>query len=114
MSKKPSLSGGLMRRTKSYDEELSKELRDPEFAREFILGLMEGDGALSLEDAIRRAIEIMGVKEFVSLAKSRRVTLHEPNVVNFLKGRRNPKPETLNSYLKPWKLKAGLTVQPAA
>ncbi|MBN8555441.1 MAG: hypothetical protein J0L93_08355 [Deltaproteobacteria bacterium] len=103
-----------MRRTRSYDEELSKELRDPEYAYEFILGLMEGEGALTLEDALRRTIEVMGVKEFCALAKSKRVSFHESNVVDFLKGKRNPKADTLNSYLKPWKLKAKLTLSSAA
>ncbi len=104
-----------MRRTKSYDEELSKELRDPEFAREFILGLMDGDGALSLEDALRRTIEVMGVREFCALARAKKVSsIHESNVVDFLKGKRHPKADTINGYLKPWKLRAELTISSAA
>lgn len=104
-----------MRRTRNYNEDLSNQLRDPEFAKEFILELMEGDGGLSLEEALRHTIEVMGIKEFCKFAKSRRVSsLHESNVVDFLKGKRTPKPETLNNYLKPWKLKAELTLSSAA
>ena len=104
-----------MRRTRNYNEELSKYLKDSEFAREFLLGLMEDEDGLSLEDALRRVIEIMGVKEFCALAKKRRIdSIHESNVVDFLKGKRHPKPDTLNTYLKPWKLKVELTLSSAA
>lgn len=104
-----------MRRTRNYNEDLSKELRDPEFAKEFILELMEGDDGLALEDALRRTIEIMGIKEFCQFAKSKKVSsLHESNVVDFIKGKRVPKRETLNNYLKPWKLKAELTLSSAS
>lgn len=73
-----------MRRTRNYDEDLSNQLRDPEFAKAFILGLMEGDEGMSLENALRHTIEVMGIKKFCKLARSKRVSnFHEPNIANF-------------------------------
>ena len=95
-----------MRRTRSYDEDLSLELQDSEFAREFIQGLIEGPDGLSLEEALRRTIQSMGIKQYVDLARTKKVlAIYESNVVDFLKRRRKPKFETINNYLKPWKLR---------
>ena len=97
-----------MYRNKSFDERLSKELKSPKFAREFIVGLMEGEDGLSLEEALRHTIARMGVKEFCDRAK---VAL--PNVVNFIKGKRKPKPETLDVLLRPFGLKTKIVLEQA-
>jgi predicted transcriptional regulator len=98
-----------MHRNKSYDEELSEDLKDPQFRQEFILSLMEGEDGLSAEEALKHTIERMGVKEFSKLSK-----IPAPNIVDFIKGRRNPKPETLKNYLKPFRLKAKITFEKAS
>jgi hypothetical protein len=98
-----------MKRGKSYDEELSQKLRNRKFAQNYIMALMEGDEGLSVEDALKHTIERMGIKEFVQMAN-----VPQPNVSEFLKGKRKLKPETLNEYLKPFKLKAKLVLEEAS
>ena len=62
---------------------------------------MEGDDGLALEDALRRIIEIMGIKEFCQFAKSKKVSsLHESNVVDFIKGKRVSKRVTWLRQIK--------------
>ncbi len=98
-----------MKRGKSYDEELSQQLRNRKFAQNYIMALMEGDEGLCVEDALKHTIERMGIKEFVQMAN-----VPQPNVSEFLKGKRKLKPETLNEYLKPFKLKAKLVLEEAS
>jgi len=98
-----------MKRGKAYDEELSKKLKNAKFAKAFIQSLMEGDDGLSVEAALRHTIERMGIKEFVQLAK-----VPQPNVSEFLRGKRKLKPKTLNEYLKPFKLRAKLVLEEAS
>ena len=98
-----------MKRSKSYDEILSQKLRHSKFAQSYIVALMEGDDGLSVEDALKHTISRMGIKEFVQLAK-----VPQPNVSEFLKGKRKLKPETLNEYLKPFKLKTKLILLKAS
>lgn len=98
-----------MYRNKSFQERLRDELQDPESAREYLLACMEGTGdndELGVEDALRQVIKHMGIKEFCEITK-----VQMPNIIDFLNGRRNPKPETLNVYLKPFGLKIKLTVE---
>lgn len=98
-----------MRRTKSFDRELSEKLHRPRFAQSFIDALQEGDGGLTPEAALRKTIEIMGVKEFAGLSGVPTARIHE-----FLKKRRNLKPETLNTLLKPWRLRVKLVFERAS
>ena len=97
-----------MRRTKNFNEDLSKRLKNKKFAATYLLSLIEGEDGLSLEDALKIFIEQMGIKEFSSIT-------HFPssNIVDFLKGKRHPKKETLDSYLKPFKLKTILHIEAA-
>ncbi|MBI2931125.1 MAG: hypothetical protein HYY16_05700 [Planctomycetes bacterium] len=98
-----------MRRTKSFDQELSEKLRRPRFAQAFINSLMEGEDGLSPEEALRRTIEIMGVKEFAELADVPTSRVHE-----FLRKRRNFKPGTLNALLRPLRLRAKIVFERAS
>lgn len=51
-----------MPRSKSYNKMIAKKMRDPEFARGVVLYSLEfGD---SIEEALRLAINSMGIKEF--------------------------------------------------
>ena len=95
-----------MYRNKSFDENLSRELKNIKFAREFLISLMEGKESYSLEEALRIVISKMGIKEYCDLAK---VAL--PNIVNFIKGKRRPKPETLDFLLKPFGLKTKIILE---
>lgn len=69
IGRKGNIEGSTMPRTESYNEEISKKLKNPEYAQTFIETLMEGPERLSPENALRHTIEIMGVKEFAKLAK---------------------------------------------
>lgn len=92
-----------MRRTSSYNAELSKRLQNKKYAAGFLLCLIEGEDALSLEEALKTLIESMGIKEFAKMTHSA-----PSNVVAFLKGRRHPRQSTLDAYLKPFGLKTEL------
>ncbi len=98
-----------MRRNKSYDEELSRKLRKKKFAHNYLLALMDGDDGLEVEEALRHTIMRMGIKEFAQLA-----SIPQPNVSEFLSGKRKLKPKTLDEYLKPFKLKTKLTLEEAS
>ncbi|PIR21677.1 MAG: hypothetical protein COV44_11930 [Deltaproteobacteria bacterium CG11_big_fil_rev_8_21_14_0_20_45_16] len=98
-----------MPRTESYNEEISKKLKNPKYAQTFLETLMEGPEGLSPEDALRHTIEIMGVKEFAKLAK-----VSSPRVVEFTKGKRHLKPDTLDIFLKPFKLRTRIIFETAS
>lgn len=98
-----------MRRTKNYNEELSLRLQKPSYAQKFITALMEGEEGLSAEDALRHTIQIMGVKEFSKLT-----SVPSSNIVAFLKGRRNLKPETLDELLRPFNLRTRIVFEKAS
>ena len=98
-----------MYRSNSYDEKLSKKLKNPNFAQEYLLGLIEGDEGLSIEDALRLAIQRMGITDFANM-----IGLPKSNIAEFLNGKRNLKRETLDRYLLPFNLKTELVVKKAA
>lgn len=98
-----------MRRNKSYNEELSLRLQRPSYAQKFITALMEGSDGLSAEDALRQIIQIMGVKEFSKLT-----SVPSSNIVAFVKGRRNLKPETLDQLLRPFNLRTRIIFEKAS
>ena len=97
-----------MRRTTHYNEELSRRLKKPQYAQTFIASLMEGDDGMSVEDALRRTIEVIGVKEFSELTG-----VSSSNLVAFVKKRRSLKPETLDQLLKPFKLRTKIVLEEA-
>ena len=101
-----------MRRRNSYDEYLAAQLTDVESVRLYLQTLtseIEGSSGLSAEDALRHTIDSMGINEFCKMTGA-----PQPNVSDFLNGRRNLKPETLNLYLKPFGLKVKLTLESAS
>ena len=98
-----------MRRTKSFNQELSGKLRRPRFAQAFLESLMEEEDGLSPEGALRQTIEIMGIKEFSKLAKVPTSRIHE-----FLKKKRKLKPESLDALLKPFKLRTRIIFEQAS
>jgi hypothetical protein len=98
-----------MNRNKSYNQELSEKLKNHRFAQGYLLALMEGEEGLEVEEALRHTIERMGIKEFAELAD-----IPNSNVVEFLKGKRKLKPETLDSYLSPFHLRTRLILEKAS
>ena len=98
-----------MKRNSSYDEDLARELSSPRSVQSFLLGLSEGDDGLALDEALQITIKRMGIKEFGLMTK-----IPMPNVMEFLSGKRKPKPETLAKYLKPFGLRAQLVLEKAS
>jgi len=110
MGENPAGNGCLiMYRNGSFNEDLSRELQDPDFAQGFILDLMEGDEGLSLAKALKTTIESMGVKEFCDLSG-----MSKQNVNDFIQGRRNLKRETMDAFLKPFHLRTRIVVEKAS
>jgi DNA-binding phage protein len=87
----------MARRARDWNEGLAKDLRDPAFAREFILAAL-GDGA-SLRETLAKVIGLYGVAEF-----SKKAHMASPNVVRALGRKSNPTVETLSRLLIPFGL----------
>lgn len=97
-----------MYRSNKYDEDFKRDIFDHPDARQvYLLTLMEDeDEPMSLEEALRFTIRRLGTVDFARL-----VGEQKQNIDKFLKGRRNPKPETLNRYLKPFGLRVKIGVE---
>ena len=83
------------------DGDLAQDLRDQEFAREFLLAAI--DEGVPLQVALATVVRAMGVKEFAA-----KVRMASPNLVRTLNPRHNPTQDTLNRLLKPFRLKLSL------
>jgi DNA-binding phage protein len=85
---------------------LAADLRDPDFAREFLLAAI--DEGLPIQQALAKVIRTTGIKEFAA-----RVRMASPNVVRAIHPRHNPTQATLNRLLKPFRLRLSLAPLPA-
>jgi len=94
----------MARRSRDWNEGLARDLRKPEFAREFVLGLLEE--GFTLQSALGKVIRAYGVKEFAKKAK-----MPGPNVLRSIGTRHNPTQKTLEQLLRP--LGLALSVVPA-
>lgn len=93
----------MSKRSRDWNEGLARDLRKPDFAREFVLGLL--DEGFPLQEALGKTIRAYGVKEFASKAK-----MPSPNVLRCIDARHNPTQKTLEQILRPLGLQ--LTVTP--
>ena len=91
----------MARRSRDWNEGLAHDLRDQEFAREFLLATM--DEGVPIQVALGRVIRAMGVKEFAET-----VQMASPNVLRAINPRHNPTQDTLNRLLKPFRLRLSL------
>jgi putative addiction module killer protein len=91
----------MARRHEDWNVGLAEDLRDPEFAREFLLGAI--DEEVPLQVALGKVVRAMGVKEFAA-----KVGMASPNLLRTLNPRHNPTQATLNRLLKPFRLKLSL------
>ena len=94
----------MTRRSRDWNESLAHDLRNAEFAREFVLGLL--DEGFTLQAALAKVIRAYGLKEFAGKAK-----IPGPNLLRSIDGRHNPTQKTLEHLLRPLGLR--LTVAPA-
>ncbi len=62
----------MARRTRDWNEGLAKDLKDTDFAREFLLAAAEE--GVTLQDALGKIIRAMGVKEFAA-----KIGMESPN-----------------------------------
>ena len=91
----------MARRSRDWNIGLAEDLRDPAFAREFLLASI--DEGVPLQLALGKVIRAMGVKEYAS-----KVRMASPNVLRAINPRHNPTYDTLNRLLKPFRLRLSL------
>lgn len=91
----------MARRSQDWNAGLAEDLRDPEFARAFLLAAM--DEGIPIQSALGRVIRAMGVKEFAAS-----IHMASPNVLRAIHPRHNPTQDTLNRLLKPFALRLSL------
>ena len=95
----------MARRSEDWNVGLARDLQDPKFAREFLLGAVEE--GVPVQVALGKVIRATGVKEFAA-----KVRMASPNVLRAINPRHNPTQDTLNRLLRPFKLR--LTLAPIA
>lgn len=88
----------MARRSKDWDETLAKELKNKEFAKEFILASL--DEGMDLQTVLGKVIRAYGLKEF-----GKKIKMASPNVLRAIDRRHNPTQDTLNRLLKPFGLR---------
>jgi len=93
----------MARRSRDWNEGLAKDLKDPEFARGFLIAAL--DEGSPLQVALAKVIRALGVKEFAA-----RIGVASPNVLRAINPRHNPSPATINRLLKPFGLRLGLAL----
>jgi probable addiction module antidote protein len=91
----------MARRTKDWNEGLSRDLKNPEFAKEFLLAAIEE--GISLQHALGKVIKATGVKEFAA-----KIGMASPNLLRAINPRHNPTQATINRLLNPFGLKLSL------
>lgn len=91
----------MARRCKDWNRGLAEDLRDPDFAREFLLAAI--DEGVSVQRALRKVVRAMGVTEFAA-----KVSMAGPNVLRAIDPRHNPTQDTLNRLLRPFRLRLSL------
>lgn len=94
----------MARRSRDWEEGLAKDLRNMDFAREFILVAVKEE-AIPLQVVLGKVIRLHGVKEFSKLVK-----MPSSNILRAINPKHNPTQETLTRLLRPFGL--ALTVAP--
>ena len=92
----------MTERSKDWNEGLAEDLKDPEFACEFIISALEED--IPLQVALGKVIRALGIKEF-----SEKTGIPSPDIDRALSLVHNPFPETLNHLLKTLGLRISVT-----
>lgn len=93
----------MARRSENWEIGLAEDLRDPKFAREFLMASI--DEGVALQVALGKVVRAMGVKEFAA-----KVEMASPNLLRALNPRHNPTQETLARLLRPFGLRLSLAV----
>ena len=93
----------MARRSRDWNEGLARDLRNPKFAREFIIAAAQE--GIALPYVLGKVVRAYGVKEFAAVCG-----MASSNVVRVISPKHNPTQATLNRLLKPFSLE--LTVAP--
>ena len=94
-----------MYRRKSFDDKLSKKLRNHKFAKKYILdSIKKGKNVM---DALKYTISCMGTKEFSEISG-----IKSPNISRMLSQNAIPKIATLQKFLDPFRLEAVFKIEP--
>ncbi len=88
----------MTRRSRDWNEQLARDLRDPEFAREFVMAFL--DEGFTLHEALAKAIRGYGIKEF-----SKKARMPASNVSRAIRRSHNPSGRVLERLLKPFGLR---------
>lgn len=91
----------MARRSKDWEIGLAEDLRDPKFAREFLMASI--DEGVALQVALGKVVRAMGVKEFAA-----KVRMASPNVLRAINPRHNPTQATIGRFLRPFGLRLSL------
>jgi DNA-binding phage protein len=91
----------MARRSRDWNEGLAEDLRDPEFAREFLVAAV--DEGVPLQLALRKAIRAVGVAPF-----ARRAQTTTASVQRAIRQGQSPAQATLDWLLKPFRLRLTL------
>ncbi len=91
----------MARRSRDWNRGLARDLRNPEFARRFILAAVEE--GIPLHQVVGKVIRAAGVKEFAA-----RVRMDGPHLSRAIHPRHTPNQDILNRLLRPFRLKLSI------
>ena len=91
----------MSRRTKDWNKGLAEDLRNREFAREFLMAAIEE--GIPLQQALGKVVRATGVKEFAA-----KIRMESPNLLRAINPRHNPTQSTINRILSPFGLRLSL------
>ncbi len=97
----------MARRSEDWNIDLAKRLRQPTFARAFLLASI--DEGLTIQQALGKIIRAIGITEFAA-----QVGMPRSNVQRAIRPQHNPTQETLNRLLAPFRLRLSLAPLPTS
>jgi DNA-binding phage protein len=95
----------MARRSEDWNIDLARRLRNPTFARAFLLASI--DEGLTIQQALGKIIRAIGITEFAA-----QVGMPRSNVQRAIRPQHNPTQETLNRLLVPFRLRLSLAPLP--
>jgi DNA-binding phage protein len=97
----------MARRSEDWNIDLAKRLRNPKFARAFLLAAIEE--GLTIQQALGKVIRAIGITEYAV-----QVDMPRSNVQRAIRPQHNPTQETLNRLLAPFRLRLSLAPLPTS
>lgn len=91
----------MARRSKEWDKTLQKELKNAQFAKNYIDAIIKE--GIPIQVALGQVVRAMGVTEY-----AKKMGIQSQNLHRLLNSESNPTLETLNLLLKPLNLAVGI------